>query len=297
MHIFIMGGTGFIGTALLEHLRDSGHRVTALTRPGSSVRVSGVEAVEGDVLGGGLWQERLREAEAVVNLVGSTILTRWTEQAKKRILETRLLSTKRAVEGMRGSGGQTFICANGVDFYGDRNGELLVEESGPGQGFLSEVCQKWQDAARTAESKGSRTVVTRFAPVLGQGGGVLGKMLPIFKKGVGGKLGKGTQWFPWVHIMDLVRVIEFSCRDERVRGPVNVCSPHPVTNAEFTKAMADVLHRPAVMTVPAFALKLMYGEAAHALLSSHRCIPGKLQELGFEFHFPKVDEALRDLIG
>jgi uncharacterized protein len=295
MHFFIMGGTGFIGSVLLKHLKGQGHRLTALVRSGSAVGM-GVEAVEGDVLGGGGWQGRVKEADVVVNLVGSSILTRWTPAAKDKIIETRVLSTKRAVEGMRGDGGQTLVCANAVGFYGDRGDEVLVEESGQGQGFLGHVCRQWQDAALGAEAKGNRTVVMRFAPVLGLGGGVLEQMLPVFKKGIGGKLGKGTQWFSWVHILDLVRAVEFVGNEARASGPVNVCSPHPVTNAELTRTLADVLHRPAVMSVPGFALRLRYGEAAQALLSSQRCIPGKLQGLGFEFNYPRLEEALRELV-
>jgi uncharacterized protein len=297
MRFFVMGGTGFIGGTLLRHLVGQGHGVTALTRPGSSVRVDGVEQVEGDVLGGGAWQGRVREADAVINLVGSTILTRWTDEAKRRILQTRVLSTERAVESMRGEGGQTLVCGNAIGFYGDRGDEVLVEGSGPGQGFLTEVCVKWQEAARKAEPKGHRTAIMRVAPVLGQGGGVLGQMLPVFRKGAGGRLGKGTQWFSWVHIDDLVRAFEFAARDGRVNGPVNVCAPHPVTNAQLTATLAEILNRPAVMSVPAFALRLLYGEGAQALLSSQRCIPGVLQSLGFEFGYWRLDAALKSILG
>jgi uncharacterized protein len=296
MRFFVMGGTGFVGGALLRHLVGQGHGVMALTRPGSSVKGNGVEQVEGDVLNGGAWQGRVREADAVINLVGSTILTRWTDEAKRRILETRVLSTTRAVEGMRGDGGQTLVCANAIGFYGDRGDEILVEGSGPGQGFLTEVCIKWQEAARRAESGGHRTAIMRLAPVLGPGGGVLGQMLPVFRKGVGGRLGKGTQWFSWVHIDDLVRAFEFAAKDGRVSGPVNTCAPHPVTNAQLTGTLAEILNRPAVMSVPAFALRMLYGEGAQALLSSQRCIPGVLQSLGFEFGYERLDAALRSII-
>jgi uncharacterized protein len=196
MNIFIMGGTGFIGSYLLRYLKQQEHRLTALVRPGSSVRVAGVEEVEGDVLAGGAWQERLQEAEVVVNLVGSSILTRWTEEAKKTIMETRILSTKRAVEGMRGSGGQTLVCANAVGYYGNRGDEILVEESGRGQGFLSDVCKKWQEAAQGAEAKGHRTAILRFAPVMGQGGGVLGQCFRSSKRVSVASWGRVHSGFP-----------------------------------------------------------------------------------------------------
>ncbi|MFW6236126.1 MAG: TIGR01777 family oxidoreductase [Desulfovibrionales bacterium] len=298
MHYFVMGGTGFVGTALLEHLQAKGHRVSALVREGSSLKVGGkgIEAVPGNAMKEGEWQKVAAEADVVVNLVGASIFRRWTEDAKKKITTTRVVSTRRAVQAMRKTGGQTFVCANAVGFYGDRGDEILVEESGPGQGFLAEVCKQWQQEAREAESKGHRVVLARFAPVLGKGGGVMGQMLPVFKLGLGGPLGSGKQWFAWVHMTDLVRAIEFAGENHEITGPVNVCSPHPVTNKDFTGSLAAKLHRPAFFKVPAVVLKTALGEAATMVLDSVRCVPGKLQSSGFSFKYPRLEQALDEIL-
>ncbi len=298
MHFFIMGGTGFIGEFLLRYLLEQGHSIEALSRPGSSLPFEhpDLDRVEGNALDAGPWQERAGTAQVVVNLVGSSIMTRWTEDAKERIRKTRFLSTDRAVEALGREGGKTFFCANAVGYYGDGGDSTLTEDSPPGKGFLAEVCLKWQARAEKAREGGHRVVVGRFAPVLGPGGGALEQMLTPFKLGVGGKIGSGKQWFPWIHVLDLVRFVGYAAGHEHIEGPVNVCAPDVVTNQVFTKTLGDVLNRPTLLTVPSFAVKLACGEAAQSVLGSTRAVPQRLLEEAFHFEHPNLKEALEDIL-
>lgn len=298
MHFFIMGGTGFIGEFLLRYLLEQGHSVEALSRPGSSLPFEHPDLVrvEGNALNAGPWQDRVDKAQVVVNLVGSSIMTRWTEDAKQRIRDTRFLSTERAVEALGREGGKIFFCANAVGYYGDGGDSTLTEESPPGDGFLAEVCVEWQARAEKAREGGHRVVVGRFAPVLGPGGGALEQMLSPFKLGLGGKIGRGKQWFPWIHVLDLVRVVEYAARHEHINGPVNVCAPDVVTNQVFTKTLGDVLNRPTLLTVPSFAVRLVYGEAAQTVLASTRAVPQLLLEEAFHFEHPSLKQALEDIL-
>lgn len=299
MRYFIMGGTGFVGGFLIDHLLSKGHKVEALARQGSSLTItdSSLTVVFGNALKEGAWQEQAAKADVVVNLVGSNIMVRWTEEVKKRIMDTRVISTRMVVRALAGQDRKAFVCANAVGFYGDRGDEILDETSTPGDDFLAQVAISWQAEAEKASQNGHRVVVARFAPVLGPGGGVIGQMLPIFKKGLGGKLGSGNQWFPWVHVRDLSRAIEFVAQKDDISGPVNVSAPETLTNAEFTKALAGVLHRPAIFPVPAFALKLAIGQSAQAVLASARMRPKVLEDNGFSFDFPELNPALKDIVG
>ncbi|MFW6324229.1 MAG: TIGR01777 family oxidoreductase [Desulfovibrionales bacterium] len=298
MQYFVLGGTGFLGTRLIEHLVEHGHKVDALVRPGSALRLEhpALRAVQGNALKEGPWQEYVGRADVVVNLVGTSVLARWTKEVKKRILLSRVLSTEAAVRGLTAKGGQIFFCANAVGYYGDRGDEILVEESGPGEGFLSDVCKQWQHKALEASERGHRVLVGRFAPVLDRAGGMMDLVLSVFKKGIGGKLGKGDQWMAWIHREDLVRAIRYLVEETSLSGPVNIASPSPVTNEEFTRTVGDVLGRPTLFKVPSFALKLVLHEGASAILSSERAIPAKLQSIDFLFYFSELRQAVEEIV-
>ena len=299
MHYFVLGGTGFIGRHLTAHLVKSGHEVTALVR--STGRLPDffdqVHVVQGDPLVPGPWQERMADdaVQVVVNLVGYPIIKRWTDSLKEMIFTSRILSTRMVSEALAGASPKVFFCANALGYYGDQGTALLEEDGAPGSDFLAEVCLAWQREAEVAQESGHRLVIGRFAPVLGRDGGLLEPMLPVFRYGLGGILGSGKQWLSWIHVEDLCRAIVFSVEHEDLSGPVNMTVPNPVTNARFTGILARTLHRPAWIRVPAFALRLVYGQAADAILGSQRCIPHRLEQAGFSFVFEDITTALQDV--
>jgi uncharacterized protein (TIGR01777 family) len=273
----LTGATGFIGHALAERLRAAGHEV----RP-HSLRAP----------------EALRPCDAVVHLAGEPIAQRWTPEAKRRIRESRVEGTRRLITGLSGlpSLPRVFVCSSAVGFYGSRSDEVLSETSPPGTDFLASLCVQWEQSAAEASSLGMRVVSLRTGMVLGPGGGALARMLLPFRLGLGGRLGSGRQWMSWIHLDDLLGLIEFALGHEEVSGPLNATAPNPVTNREFTAALGRALHRPAFLPVPGFALRLLFGEMASVLLSSQRAIPRAALDGGFEFRHPELGPALQDVL-
>jgi uncharacterized protein (TIGR01777 family) len=232
-------------------------------------------------------------ADAIVNLAGAPIATRWTARRKREILESRVAGTRRIVEAIANleRAPRVFVCASAIGFYGDRGNEELTEDSGPGSDFLADVVRQWEHAALTARV---RTVPLRFGIVLSSHGGALEKMLPAFRMGLGGRLGSGTQWMSWIALHDLVRAIRFTIDSDEIRGPVNAVAPHAVTNAEFTATLGRVLRRPAVCPVPAAVLRALFGRmAGMAMLASQRVRPARLEQAGFQFEYAALEGALR----
>ena len=219
---------------------------------------------------------------------------RWTAAKKQRIRDSRVIGTRRLVEGLAAleQKPRVLVVASAIGYYGSRGDETLDESSAPGDDFLAQVCRDWEAEARAAEKLGIRVVNTRFGIVLGNGG-ALKKMLLPFKLGAGGRLGNGRQWMSWVHVDDVVGILLAAAIDEQYRGPVNTVAPTPVTNREFTRVLASVLHRPAIFPVPAFGLRLVVGEFAEVLLGSQRVLPKAAQRAGYAFHYPELAEALR----
>lgn len=283
MNITITGGTGFVGRAVRAHLERAGHRVMVLSRGGEAAW---------DPLAGPPPEKALAEADAVVHLAGEPIAQWWTQAAKQRIWESRSTGTRNLVYGLStlSRRPKVLVSASGVGIYGDRGDEVLTEGSKAGKGFLPEVAVEWEKQANLAASLGVRVVTLRIGMVLGQGG-ALAKMLPVFKLGMGGVLGPGRQWMSWITLEDLSRLIAFAVERE-LAGPVNAVAPGVVTNREFTAALGGAVRRPAVVPVPAFAVRLLFGEMASVVLESQRAVPEKVLGAGFSFRHPELGGAL-----
>lgn len=295
MNILAFGVTGFVGSHLLPLLHDNGHQVTVAARSAAPRLPVAVPVIQADPTVPGPWQDRVATFDAIINLAGTPVTTRWTDSGRKAILQSRTHSTRNIVQAMRPGGGQTLLCANAVGYYGDGKDTILTEESPSGSGFLPEVARAWQNEALRATAHGHRVIMPRIAVVLGHGG-ALAKMLPAFRMGLGGCLGSGRQWFPWIHVHDLVRSMAFTLGRPDFHGPYNACAPNLVTNREFTRTLAGVLHRPAVLPVPACMLRLIMGQAASMLLEGQRCVPSALEQSGFTFAFSALGPALEDII-
>lgn len=294
MNIAITGATGFIGSRLAELASQQGHRVIGFTRhpeePISHCAETRKFAVSEppDISG----------CDAIVNLAGENVFGIWTEGKKRRIRESRIDGTRALVETIKASANPPKIMVSGsaIGFYGD-TGDIAHDEDSPaGSGFLAEVCRDWEAAAHRAESETTRVVFLRTSVVLGKTGGALPKMLTPFRLSLGGRLGSGEQWMAWIHIEDIARLILFAIENSAVSGALNACAPNSVRNQEFTRALAEALHRPAIFPVPKFALQKLLGEFSHELLDNKRIVPKRALDAGFQFQFPTIESALADLL-
>lgn len=300
MKILIAGSTGFVGNALIPTLKKAGHTVCRLVRPGTVVKGGddGFQVVwnpgTGELGGAAVG------ADAVVNLAGASIADRrWTQKRKEELRSSRVDATRALVTALAKMSARprVLVSASGIGIYGDRGEDVLTEENQPGNDFLSQLAKEWESEALKAEALGVRVVVARLGMVLAQQGGALPKMMLPFRCFVGGRISSGRQWVSWVALEDVLQALLFALENGNVRGPLNVISPQPVRNAEFTKALASALHRPALFPAPAFALRLAVGEMADALLlSSQRVLPRKLEQLGFHFQHPDLNEALAAVV-
>ena len=296
MKVLVTGSSGLVGTALVEELKRAGNTVVRLVRPGTAGTMRQTEGfdVEWNPETGALGGAAVG-ADAVVNLAGASIAGgRWTEVRKKLLRTSRVDSTNALVNALARMAirPRVLISASAIGYYGNRGDEQLTEESTSGSDFLSVIAREWEASAMKAEAIGIRVVRGRFGVILAKEGGSLPQMTRPFKLGVGGKLGSGEQWMSWVTLTDVVRIIRFALEEGSVRGPINVVSPQPVRNAEFTKEIARVLHRPAMFAAPEFALKLALGEMAGMLLASQRVLPTQLEKLGYKFVHPELGSAL-----
>jgi uncharacterized protein (TIGR01777 family) len=292
--ILVSGSSGLIGAALIPALKSSGYEITCLVRGTASSR----DQIQWDPAQP-LVPESVSGFDAVVHLAGESIVGRWTEGKKRRIRESRVKGTLRLAEALAQAPQRprVLISASAIGYYGDRGEETLREDSASGSGFLPEVCREWEDATELATKAGIRTVQMRFGLVLSRFGGALQKMLPPFRLGVGGNMGSGRQWWSWVDIDDLVGAVQHVIKTETLRGPVNVVGPSPVTNAEFTKTLASVLSRPAILPMPAFAARLVFGQMGdELLLASQRVEPAKLLASGYVFQKPDLRLALSAIL-
>ena len=297
MKILLSGSTGLIGSELTSHLSKKGMEVARLVRAKSSA--SGPQVLWNPVARI-IDSKGLEGFDAVVHLAGDPIAEgRWTPEKKALIRDSRVRGTRFLTEslGRLSKPPRAFLCASAVGFYGERGDETLTEESGPGKGFLPEVGQEWEGACQPAAQTGARVVNLRFGIVLSPKGGALKKMLPPFRFGLGGRLGSGKQWMSWITLPDVAGAITHALSTESLRGPVNVVSPNPVTNLQFTQALGRALRRPAVLPVPAFAVRLLFGEMGDdLLLGSTRVEPKRLKGTGYRFRHPDLEPALRELL-
>ena len=300
----VSGSSGVIGTALIRSCAQDRIYVVRLLRGQAAIPAANI----GETV---LWDPgatpaildpyHLRGVVAAVHLSGANISAgRWTEKYKREIVSSRVQSTTALAEALSRLNPlpRVLVCASAIGIYGNRGDEVLTEESRPGTGFLAEMCLAWEAATRAAENAGIRVVHARFGVVLSPEGGALAKLLPMFRLGLGGNLGNGRAWMPWLTLRDAVGILRFCVDNENIRGPVNTVSPNPVTNAEFTRALGSAVHRPAILPAPAFALRLALGDMAdQALLASARVVPAKLIEAGYRFADPEIAAALRSAVG
>ena len=288
--IAISGSSGLIGSALVPALEDAGHRVVRLVRyaPRNANEIQWTPSARL------LDERRLASVDVIVNLAGETIGKRWTSTRRRAIRESRVRGTETIANAiLKGRRPITLVNASAVGYYGSRGAEILDEKSSNGRGYLAEVCRDWEAAAKTASASGSRIVMMRNGVVLAQNGGALPEMLRPFKLGVGGRIGDGKQWLSWIDLDDMVRAIMFIIDRGEIRGPVNTVAPNPVMNSEFTSTVSEVLRKPALVPVPGFALKLLFGEmASETILASQRAVPGVLTSAGFRFEHPDIRTSL-----
>jgi uncharacterized protein (TIGR01777 family) len=292
--ILVSGVSGPIGAALLPSLKARGYSVTRLVRGGSSadgkVSWDPTQPLPPDSVSG---------FEAVIHLAGETVVGRWTEEKKRQIRNSRVLGTRNLAQALAKAPQRPRLLISGsaIGYYGDRGGEILGENSASGKGFLPEVCREWEAATQPATDAAIRTVQMRIGVVLSADGGALQKMLLPFRLGLGGNMGNGNQWWSWIHVQDLVGAVHHILKNDLLQGPVNVVSPRPVSNSDFTKILAGVLSRPAIFPMPAFAARLAFGQMAdELLLASQRVEPAKLVASGYPFQYSDLKKALQEIL-
>ncbi|HEV2060624.1 MAG TPA: TIGR01777 family oxidoreductase [Solirubrobacteraceae bacterium] len=298
MKVTVSGATGRVGRHLVAALKERGDDVVALSRDADKAGERlGVPAYGWDLKNEAVPKEALAGRDAVVHLAGEDVGQRWSKEVKAEILDSREKGTRNMVHSIFETKPRprSFICASASGYYGARGSEPVDESEPPGGDWLAEVCARWERQAETAKV-GTRLVIVRTGIVLDAGGGALAKMLPFFKAGVGGPVGGGKQYMPWIHRDDLVGIYLAAIYHDRFNGAINASAPEPVTNKHFAKALGHAISRPAVAPVPGFTIKLMYGEMSQIVLKGVRMVPGRAAELGYEFQHADLDEALRDTL-
>jgi len=305
MEIAITGGTGFIGTRLVQTLAQEQHHITVFTRNqqrGEQVfppsRYRNVEIVPYNPFGSGAWQDKIANAQAIVNLAGAGIADqKWTPQRKQEILDSRVKTTQSIAEAINSVSNkpQVLVNASAVGYYGTSETATFDEDSQAGDDFLASVCQRWEAAAKQVEGTGTRLVILRFGIVLGNGGAIA-KMLTPFQLFAGGPLGSGKQWFSWIHIDDLVALIQQAINNPDYQGIYNATTPNPVPMSELCHTLGEVMNRPSWLPVPDFALQLLLGEAAQTVLEGQKVLPKRTQQQGFRYQYPTVKPALAEIL-
>ena len=296
MDILISGSHGLIGSALTSWLTSRGHRIVRLVRP---PRAPGPSEIVWDPIAGTIDAGGLEGMDAVIHLAGESIASgRWTHARKQRILESRVRGTGLIAGALAHTRREprTLICASAIGYYGNRGDEILIEQSGPGSGFLADLARNWEAAAEPARQAGIRVVHLRSGIVLSPTGGALARLLPVFRLGLGGRLGSGRQFMSWITIDDEVGAIGHALQHASMIGPVNLVSPQPVTNREFAETLGRVLRRPALFSAPAIALRMALGELSSELLGSLRVHPAAILAAGYTFRHPDLETGLRALL-
>jgi len=298
--VFVTGASGLIGTRLIDGLTRDGHRVVGLTRRATGRARGDVEWVEGDITRAGAWTDAVSGCAAVVHLAGESVASgRWTEARKLRMRASRIEAAQRIVEAVRAASEPpgVLVSASASGYYGARGDEPLREDSAPGSDFLARLCVDWEAASLAARDAGVRVAVLRFGVVLSRKGGALARMWPLFRAGLGGPLGPGDRYFPWIHESDAVGLIRAALHPAAAlwQGPINAVAPESVTMARFARALGAAAHRPALLPVPLWLLDLVLGEAATGLVAGQRVVPERAAQLGYAFAFPTLAGALEDL--
>jgi uncharacterized protein (TIGR01777 family) len=299
MKILITGGTGFVGSAVSQRLLEMGHEVTVL---GSSSRCRlpahpHLTYVAADTTRPGDWQRHVPGQEALINLAGRSVFNLWTESYKQAIYDSRVLTTRNLVTALPASSEAVLLSTSAAGYYGDGGEVEKTETSGPGSDFLARVCRDWEAEASKAAANGVRVVLMRFGVVLGKGGGAMATMKTPFQFGLGGPIGSGRQWFPWIHLDDLVGAMLFLLSAEECSGPCNFTAPQSVRQKEFARQLGAALHRPAFLPTPALVMKLVLGEFGRSLLQGQKVVPKALIDSGYLFTYPELGSALREIVG
>ena len=299
--ILVTGGTGFIGRKVCDTLHNKDYDVNVVSRNPEKA-----ESELGQLGEIHCWNpeteqlptEAISDAKVLIHLAGETISGRWNSEKKRRIRDSRVLSTRNLVESCVNveSKPDVLICASAIGLYGDSGDNSFTEETPPGTDYLAQVCKEWETEAYKASELGIRVVTVRIGLVLGSGGGMLQQVLTPFRLGIGGKLGSGQQWMSWIHVDDVVGIILYALENDGINGALNATAPVPVRNLEFTKTLGSVLRKPTLLPVPNFGLKLMMGEFADFVLLSQKVLPKKTEATGYEFQFKTIDSALSDLL-
>jgi len=299
MRVLVTGASGLVGSALAGALRGAGHSADRLVRPGSEAKGAG-HGIKWDPVSGDLDRAAAEGADAVVHLAGANIgAGRWTASRKKLLRSSRVEATRNLVTGLLqlDRRPRALVSASAVGYYGNRGDELLTEESPPGEDFLGMLARDWEKEAMRAADFGMRVVIVRLGVILAPHGGALERMLLPFQLGLGGRLGSGKQWMSWITLPDAIGVLRHALENDALAGPVNAVAPNPVRNAEFTRTLGKVLGRPTIFPAPAFALRLVLGEMAGALLLSSQCVvPQKLQQQGYGFRHADLETGLRAVL-
>ncbi|MFT5302159.1 MAG: hypothetical protein ACI814_002973 [Mariniblastus sp.] len=299
MTILLTGGTGFVGRELIDKIEDCVLTSRNATRAQQKLEVDPSRIIQWDPENEPLELSDKSHFTAVINLMGDSIAEgRWTSSKKLRIRNSRVEGTRKLVDALlaRETLPSVFVSASAIGIYGD-SGEDVVDESHPhGSGFLTDVCEEWEAETTRLSERGVRVVCMRIGLVIGSQGGVIGKLAPIFRWGIGGPLGNGKQWMSWIHVQDLVSQILWTIKTEAIQGPLNATSPNPVRNREFTQSLAKAVGRPAFIPVPKFGLRIGVGEFANSLFFSQRVVPKLSLEHGFQFRFNHIDEAIQDVL-
>ncbi|HKK91585.1 MAG TPA: TIGR01777 family oxidoreductase [Desulfobacteraceae bacterium] len=296
--IMITGASGFVGRRLSRNFLEKGCRVIGLgtsPRHPFSHQYKAFEWIQADTTREGEWQDRVPEADIIVNLAGRTIFKKWTRKYKQAIYDSRIETTKNIVTAMEPGNTQKLLSTSAAGFYGDGGDEILTEAGLSGSDFLARLSRAWENEAEKAADKGTIVAIMRFGVILGKEGGALSVMAPAFRFFVGGPLGSGMQWFPWIHIQDIEGGVTFLAETRDAEGVFNFTAPEPVRQKTFARALGRSLNRPAVMPAPSFMVKTVMGELGSSLLQSQRVVPERLQNAGYRFLFKELDAALADL--
>jgi uncharacterized protein (TIGR01777 family) len=300
MRVFLLGATGLIGVPLVQRLRDRGDTPVVLSRnrEKAAARWSGVEIVEGDPQEYGDWARAIDGCQGVINLVGEPVIgKRWSDEQKRLLRDSRVISTQHVVRAIEAAAArpQVLVNASAIGYYGNVPEGELTEKSVPGNDFLARLCIEWEAAAQEAHRCGVRVALVRVGVVLARDGGALAQMLLPFKLGLGGPVGNGRQWMSWIHLDDIVGAFLAALDHSEASGPVNGTAPEPLRNKQFSKCLAAALHRPCLFPIPAFALRLRFGEVAEVIAGGQRVLPLRLEQLGYQFRYPTCASAMAEL--